>query len=146
VAARLERRHKREREKKRARLARARPRESITPSMDTEDMTYMASGGAGNPLSMGVLIHPGDTEASSIVLPRLGGSIVAPISPSTTPSGPHDGMSGSVRSYSIPLEPAGHDMVSLPLAPMTWQRSVGWCHPRPCPLHLLRWRSSGLPS
>lgn len=52
AAVSLEHRHKRKREKKQARIASVMPRESITPSMDMEDMTSMTSSGAGNHLSL----------------------------------------------------------------------------------------------
>jgi hypothetical protein len=65
AATRLKSHHKRKREKKQARLSHARPREGITPSTNTEDLTSMASGGAENPSLVGVPPRTDDAEMSS---------------------------------------------------------------------------------
>lgn len=58
----------RKREKKAARLALVESGRSISPSIDTEDMTSTASSGVGPQTSVGDPSHDGDLEASSSVL------------------------------------------------------------------------------
>jgi hypothetical protein len=99
------------------RLTCAKPRKSVTPSTDMEDLTSMDSSGAGNPSSMGVLVCPDDAKANSSAFARLGGSISTLTAPTTTSLGLHHGMSGAAEPSFTPLVLAGREMVSTPLAP-----------------------------